>query len=223
MRNKLKKTAAVFMSVLLLLPTYALAENEDSVLVQMYKSEVEAYAQTEFPKAIDIEAGLLNAMDMLPEGVAFDSHITREEAAVLVCKMLAKDSFAESISNVSYYNDVSVYSENVGYINAVTLEGIFSGKGDGIFAPKDNLSYAEFCKLMVTATGYGVAAENSGGYPDGYIKQALKLKIATAVPMDSYVTWGDAVKMVYEAMQVDVLTVEGLSSNGDYHIEKQEN
>ena len=222
MKIKLKKAAAVFMSALLLFPSYALAESEDSVLVQMYKQQAEPYAQNQFPKAIDIEAGLLNALNMLPEGVDFATPITREEAAVLVCKMLAKDNLAESVSNVSYYHDVSVYSKNVGYINVVTLDGIFSGKGEGIFAPNDNLSYAEFCKIMVMATGYGVAAESSGGYPDGYTNMAVKLKIATAVSTDKYVTWGDAVKMVYEAMQVDVLTIEGLSSNGSYHMEKQE-
>ncbi len=223
MKNKLKRMTAVLMSMLLLLPSYALAESEDSVLVQMYKQNAQEYAQTEFPKAIDIEAGLLNAMDMIPEGVDFASYITREEAAVLVTKMLAKENLAETVSNVSYYHDVSVYSKNVGYINVVTLDGIFSGKGRNIFAPNDNLSYAEFCKVMVMATGYGVAAENSGGWPDGYTNMAVKLKIATAVATDKYVTWGDAVKMVYEAMKVDVLTIEGLSSNGSYHMEKQDN
>lgn len=223
MKIKLKRTAAIFIGMLLLLPTYALAENEDSTLVQMYKQETTEFTQNEFPKVIEIEAGLLNAMDMIPEGVDFTAPITREEAAVLVCKMLAKDDLAESTSNISYYYDVSVYSKNVGYINVVTLDGIFSGKGEKIFAPKDNLTYPEFCKLMVMATGYGLAAENNGGYPDGYIRQAVKLKIATAVSNDSFVTWGDAVKMVYEAMQVDVLTVEGMIANGDYRIERQEN
>lgn len=219
MRNSLKRVTAICLSMLLLLPSYAFAGDEASALIQMQEGR-QAIGENEFPKAIEIEAGFLNTLDMIPEGVDFASHITREEAAVLLCKMLAREDFAKSISDVSYYEDVSVYSKNVGYINVVTHEGLFSGRSERIFDPSAAITYAEFCKILVSATGYGVAAESKGGYPDGYTKLALQLKIATAVPVNTFVTWGDAVKMVYEAMQIDVLAFDGLSTNGNYEISK---
>jgi len=222
MKNKTKRILALWLCTLFLfnMPTLAYAENEITQEAEPILTE----AENKIPKVIEMEAGFLSAMGMLPENVNFDAEMTREEAAVLLCRMLARDDLAESYSNVSYYEDVSVYSPNVGYINVVTNEGLFSGRSERIFAPKEAITYAELSKLLVTSVGYSIAADRRGGYPDGYLGVASQLKIVSNISYsgNSPVKWGDAVKMVYETMYVDVLSSDSYYKTGDISVEKTE-
>ncbi len=222
MKNKKKIIFALCLSMLFLLEmsVWANDENEAAQEIQIVQTE----AEKTVPKIIEMEAGFLAAMGMLPDNVNFDAEMTREEAAVLLCKMLAREDLAGSYSNVSYYEDVSVYSPNVGYINVVTNEGLFSGRSERIFAPKDAITYAELSKLLVTSVGYSIAAERKGGYPDGYLGVASQLKIVSNISYsgNSPVKWGDAVKMVYETLYVDVLSSDSYSNSGNISVEKTE-
>lgn len=220
MKNKKKRILALCLSMLLLLEVSVWANDENETAQEMQIVQTEKTV----PKVIEMEAGFLSAMGMLPDDVDFDAEMTREEAAVLLCKMLAREDLAKSYSNVSYYEDVSVYSPNVGYINVVTNEGLFSGRSERIFAPKDAITYAELSKLLVTSVGYSIAAERKGGYPDGYLGIASQLKIVSNISYsgNSPVKWGDAVKMVYETMYVDVLSSDSYYKTGDVSVEKTE-
>lgn len=229
MNRKLTKIAALGLSICYVLQmnftVYANgALQEETFAEETAEAVVSNEVQTTVPKAIELETGFLDALGMIPENIGFDSAVTREEAAVLICEMLACESLAQSYSDISYYNDVSLYSESLGYINVVTNEGFFSGRGDGIFAPQEPITYNEFAKILVMATGYGVKAENSGGYPQWYMGVAAQLKILhnTSGTGNGAVTWGDAIKMVFEAMQVEILEVSSYTSTGDFTIEKSQ-
>lgn len=227
MKNNMKRILTFFVSVscLFTMPVLTGAKDEAVQEIQTQTASYTTEMKRQIPKAIEMEAGFLTALEIIPEDVDFDSYIKREEMAVILCRMLARQDLAESYSNVSYYEDVSVYSPNVGYINVVTNEGLFSGRSEKIFDPDAPVTYGEMAKLLVTATGYSIQADRKGGYPDGYLSVASQLKIIKNVGSGGSVPvkWGDAVKMVYEAMYVDVLqTTSFIGSGGVTSMERTE-
>lgn len=230
MKIKLRKTVAVCLSVLCFLSMPVSAEDMADIAsnAPLQTSETEDLAQiaeeNTIPEEIKEEAGLLTALSIIPEDIDFSQEITREETAVLLCKMLGKESLARSSTTVRYYEDVSANSPNLGYINVVTAEGLFQGRSERIFAPESVISYNEFAKLLVTATGYSMVAEKKGGYPNGYIAVALQNKILEDVNYASRTTvnWKDAVQMVYNAMHVDLLSSTVYGNNGYVEYGKEE-
>lgn len=227
MKNNMKRILAFFVSINCLFTMPLLTGAEGDALQDMQTQEISQTIaeKKQVPKVIEMEAGFLTALGMIPDDVDFDSYVTREDAAAILCRMLAREDLAESYSNVSYYEDVSVYSQNVGYINVVTNEGLFNGRSETIFDPASPITYGEMAKLLVTAAGYSIQADRMGGYPDGYLSVASQLKIIKNVGNggNTPVKWGDAVKMVYEAMYVDVLQTTSFMGSGDVaSIEKTE-
>lgn len=241
MNIKFKKIIAFCLSVPCLLSSTVFAEDtaeykksedgswptpwlEQEKTNENQEDEVKRENALKIPETIEKEAGFLNALGMIPEGVIFEEDIKRDEAAALIVKMLAKDDLAKSNSRFTYYEDVSMYSENVGYINVATQEGLISGRSQTVFDPKAPITYAELSKILVTATGYYADAEKKGGFPSGYIATASMLRILKGVTYKTKdtVSWGDAVKMVFNTMKVDILAGSSFSTDGNIAYGKNE-
>lgn len=214
---------AICLSVLCLLSVPVWAEAVDSAKTSENTeiSEIEEIAEENtrvIPEGVEVETGLLRALSIIPEEIDFSSDITREETAVVLCKMLGKESVARSSANVRYYEDVSANAYSLGYINVVTNEGLFSGRSETMFDPTAPITYAELSKLLVMATGYHTLGERKGGFPGGYISAASQLKILKDVNLTSKstVSWTDAIQMVFNAMQVDILSGLVYTAEGSY-------
>lgn len=224
MKIKLRKIAAVCLSVLCFLSLSVSAEDIDLTKSSAFQAEAltPLAEKNAVPEEIIEEAGLLTALSIIPEEIDFSKEITREETAAVLCKMLGKEELARSLTTVRYYEDVPTNSYYLGYINVVTAEGIFQGRSNSKFDPKSAISYNEFAKLLVTATGYSMEAEKKGGYPSGYVTIATKYKIFDNVmhATGTSVTWKDAVRMVYNAMHVDLLTSSSYGNDGYVEYEK---
>ena len=52
------------------------------------------------------------------------------------------------------YADVPAGSENAGYINLVSSEGVLTGNGDGTFSPDDGITYASAVTAAIRMLGY---------------------------------------------------------------------
>jgi len=109
--------------------------------------------------------------------------LTREQLARLVVAALNKD--AEDIKaaeNLSLYTDLDTSDEGmpVGYINLAGSLGMIDEKGDGLFAPKDSVTYAEAITALVRILGYKDEFL-PGSWPGNCIAKAAELDITDDV------------------------------------------
>lgn len=109
-----------------------------------------------------------------------NSAITRAEAATIICRLMEVEDEAKSTKR-KVYDDVDVTYWAAGYIAKATELGVFNGDGTGKFHPTDNVTYEQFIKILVCATGYEIQAQRNGGWPNGYIVVAENLGITDGI------------------------------------------
>ena len=110
-----------------------------------------------------------------------ESTITRAEFAAVVCRALGLENNANSAAGATIFNDVAANHWATGYINLATQQGIVNGKGNGIFDPEGNVTYAEAVKMLVVALGFEPVAAAKGGYPTGYLAVANSIKMTAGI------------------------------------------
>lgn len=66
------------------------------------------------------------------------------------------------------FNDVPAEHKNSGAINAMCDVGYFAGNGDGNFEPDSYMLWVDAYVVALKILGFGVVAEQNGGYPKGY-------------------------------------------------------
>lgn len=151
------------------------------------------------------------------DGVFFgDSEpLKRYEAAQMFMNLTGMENpgASEYISN--RFLDVPEYYEYAGEINAAVSQGIMSGTGNGLFEPEKEITGNEFLKCMVELLGYGGMASAKGGYPSGYLAVAADLRLTKNVSSvsDKAISRGNAVKIMYNALEVPVNEIKSLSSD----------
>lgn len=109
------------------------------------------------------------------------------------------------------FSDVNITASYHKAVDVLSNHGIIQGRGDGVFAPKDSMTRAEFCAILARANGYSASYYQpkelpftdiepgfwaipyiSFCYENGYISGMLD---GTFCPND-YVTDEQAIKMV---------------------------
>ena len=109
------------------------------------------------------------------------------------------------------FSDVNITASYHKAVDVLSNHGIIQGRGDGVFAPKDSMTRAEFCTILARANGYSASYYQpkelpfsdiepgfwaipyiSFCYENGYISGMLD---GTFCPND-YVTDEQAIKMV---------------------------
>lgn len=106
-----------------------------------------------------------------------NENITRAEFTSLLIKTAYNGKATANIDNS--FHDVDVTSEFAGDIYTAYNLGIVSGGGN--FRPNDYIILQDALKMTVHVLGYGVMAEERGGYPGGYIYCALDTKVVRGV------------------------------------------
>lgn len=92
---------------------------------------------------------------------------------MVALKLLSEDDLSDNLVTRGYVNDVLTRIPN--------LTSGFDNNGFGISRPDDYITFNEAYKVLVTALGYGLFAEESGGYPFGYIIEAKNLGISDGI------------------------------------------
>ena len=72
---------------------------------------------------------------------------------------------------VAGFTDVSTSDWYAGYVQTVVDKGLFYGKEEGIFAPEDRMSYAEFLTVLYKFSGDQLPA-SQGAWYQGYVDWA---------------------------------------------------
>lgn len=80
----------------------------------------------------------------------------------------------EGLTTSSDFSDVPTTHWANAYIGRAAKLGIISGYGNGIFGPSDNVTYEQAVTMIVRAAGFAPEAQNTGGYPDGFLQVAVE-------------------------------------------------
>jgi len=160
-----------------------------------------------FLSAFQIMRGYTNGKFMPEE------NITRAEFVATIIRALGNKVVAAD--GTRYYGDVPKDFWAAAAINSATAMDLIHGKGDGTFAPNDNITGQEALKIICHALGYKPLAEYRGGFPDGYVDVASELKLTNRVKsgLTNPITRGEVAWLIYEALHTDVLQQTSYSEN----------
>lgn len=143
-----------------------------------------------------------------------DDEMTRAELTTVLVKMLGLD--AQSAQG-STFGDVAPDHWAYSYIKLAADMGIVNGTGDNRFSPELPVSYTEAAKMVMCLLGYGPVAELSGGYPSGYLKLAAEKGVTDGITMpDGKFTRGMAARMIYNALEVEIMEQYGFGASEQY-------
>ena len=194
--------------------------------IKGYKDTSLADALSGLDESTKRQIKILNAIGVIKtdEAVKIDvkSSVSREEFTTLLMRMLGMDNrmFADSV-----FKDVTADNPNTGAINMAYKMHLIDGVGLNKFAPQELITVETASKMILTALGYGdfalIKSEESEQYSlFAQTKGILDKVQATA---QQSLTKSDVIKMLYNALEVDMLVQTGWGTNTTYSIEKRKN
>lgn len=146
--------------------------------------------------------------------------LTREDMARILSVFVEGERFSEIRDNniSSYYSDVPDSHKSAYEIMLLAGSGIMSGYSDRTFRPEANVRFIEALKTFVSVLGYDIAAQEKGGWPDGYKSMAVKLGLNKGISLTdtASMTKGDFTKLLWNALNTEVLSVDSLNSGGGF-------
>ena len=124
---------------------------------------------TEYEQSIELMQAL-GVMDGYPDGTFKpESNVTRAEFVTMLLRL--KGNQSTQVPTVEFTDVPESHFAN-GYIGYAASTGLCEGYGDGIFGPDDNVTYEQAVKMLMVMMGYGIPAQQRGGYPNGYMSVA---------------------------------------------------
>ena len=208
MKN-LKKVLALVVVFAMMMSTVAFASYPDVDTTADYAGAVELLSALNVLKGDD--QGNFNP----------DNTITRAEFAAVVCRALGLENSANSAKGATMFNDVAADHWATGYINLASQQGIINGKGNGIFDPEGNVTFAEAVKMLVVAIGYEPMAAQRGGYPTGYLTVANSTKMTAGVSAsgtDAAALRSTVAMLTANAMEIPVMDQTGYGTEVTFEV-----
>lgn len=146
----------------------------------------------------------LNIMDGYEDGTfAPDKDITRAELTKLLVCLLG---YGDTSETTAQFADLSETHWANSYIAAAYGLGIINGYSDTEFGPDDPVTYEQALKMTVYVLGYQDYAEAQGGYSNGYIAEAISLKLNDGITETAYeanASRGVVAQIMYNALGAD--------------------
>lgn len=128
---------------------------------------------------------------------ALDEEFTRQEAVVMLIRLLGKEKEALAGTFKTPFTDVASWvSDYVGY---AFENGITSGISDRQFGGEGKSTPAQFITLMLRALGYDDAAGDFKWNDPYALSDKIGLTVSSQLSSDEF-TRGDAVKIAYSAL-----------------------
>lgn len=164
---------------------------------------------------------LLAELGIIDGTEPMDASLTRAQAVHMAVKAIN----ATQEEPTGIFLDVPKENAYAGSIETAYRMKLISGYPDGTFRPEAGITYGEMLKVLLTACGYAEYAEQKGGYPAGYLRCARETRLNDGIAgreTESYLSWGDGVLLVYNALHTDLMELVAISAgeNG-YQIRKE--
>lgn len=218
MKAQIKRAGAILIILCLGISSVCFSVNADEAsAVSAAPESVAAY--NEVPKAYRVldSLGIFDSLVIGTENI--DDCVTRGDLVKLLLRMVGMtDDVVQAAKERSYFTDVTITESDAGYINTAYEYGIVSGDELGRFLPQDAVTYHEACKMFAVVLGYKQAAESTGGWPYGYIKQCSRLGILSGVnASESEMTYRNVFEMLYNSLEVPYINM-GTGADSTYII-----
>lgn len=187
--------------------------------VIMEGNEFSGAAGTVIVPAKNKELGLLSVLGIIDgylDGSADEeARVTRAQLAVIITKMLKLEDALDESDNEQRFRDVPKNHFAYTSIQLATRLRIINGINDYEFAPEQPVTYEQAVKILVSALGYDILAQNKGGYPTGYLIMASDLGITRKASgtIGENVKLGQLARMVYNALKTDLFEQVGFGDN----------
>lgn len=189
----MRKIMAIIITIILLLPSFS------------------AFAKTDYDivdKLSFLES--LNITDKIQKELT--EPVTRAEFTAMVIRIMKLDKLQVEQSGFEDVKSDSPFSKEIYMAKAMRIA---NGTSQNMFSPDEAIIYDAACKELVIALGYEHKAEYLGSYPIGYFKVASELDIGDGVSAENGIlTFGDAVKMIYNSLYVPVMMQVGVEGDG---------
>mgnify|MGYP004614219151 CR=1 FL=1 len=152
-----------------------------------------------------------------------EKQVSRIEFVTMVLRAIEADDMMGSLAQTNSFSDVANDFWGAGAAEAAVAMGLINGYGDGRFGPNDSVTMNQAIKIMVSALGYRDAAEQQGGYPNGYLKAASSLGILKNLKSgEMAASRGEVALLIYDSLTVSLLEDVTFGSDGGKK-EKSEN
>jgi len=149
---------------------------------------------------------------------SFDEEVSRADFADVAARLINTSEYKGS---AIYYYDVLKSHYAYDSICMLTEMGIISGTGEKLFEPDRAIDDSAAYKILVSLLGYGDMAYYNGGYPMGYINMARKLELFVDSDTPN-LTRGEMINLLYNILEIPVLSVVGVSSDGTLKVTESE-
>lgn len=163
---------------------------------------------------------ILNIMRGYPDGNFLkDECITRAEFASVAVKLTGDTMHTTENTFSDVTNEHWAYDA----IEICAQRGLINGIEDNIFAPDEIITYEQAIKIIVTALGYSDIAQQSGGYPSGYLGIAYNLNLMSKLNnVSEQITRGDIAQIVYNALFAKMPNIQYNNSSGSMFDEDED-
>ena len=161
-----------------------------------------AFASSEYDSAISRVCGV-GIMGNVEDGdFRADDTITRAEFTTVALRMLGVFSVSQAATS---FLDVPSDHWASGAIAMASDMDLINGKGNGVFAPEDNVTFAEAAKIIICALGRDLVM-TSKDFPNSYIATAGSLGITKGIEYsDAPLTRAQVAAMVDNALDINPL------------------
>lgn len=145
-----------------------------------------------------------------------DKEITRAEFSAITVRLLNMENAANSLSAPSRFSDVPEDHWAKNSIELLCSLNVINGTSNTTFGPNDSINVSAVSKILVNSLGYNLVAESAGGYPAGYMTQANTLGLLDGVDTaEEPFTRKQVARMIYNALDIDIMSITSTGSNGD--------
>ena len=141
------------------------------------------------------------------ENTDFSVQVSRAEFADYVAKLMHLGWNGTK----TYFADVQKSYWAYDSINALYEMNYISSSADSMFRPDDKITYAEACKILLTAAGYGNYAVATGGFPNGYVNTISMLKLKPRAGVENDFCKGAALELIYNVFSIGIYQIEKIS------------
>lgn len=155
------------------------------------------------------------------EDISQNRTISRGEFAKIAVSLFG-NAYESYIAQESVYNDIE---DDADYYNAVNLLrelNVVAGYNGSSFKPDNEIIMNEAIKILTCIMGYGIMAEENGGFPNGYLSAATQcglLKNVTTNGVEDTLKISQLIPLIFNALEATpLMEIDFISNSMSYSL-----